>query len=98
MYAAFQGFDTIESFMEAVEVTEDLIGFTEEGRPKVWLNEQLHLNYNKSKSSSFEGQSHRVRTIFSFLEPKIMGRQISNEVRWELLTNILNYSDAIILL
>lgn len=44
MHAAFKGFNTIEGLVGPVEINEELIGFNDEGKPKVWLNSAFYLN------------------------------------------------------
>ena len=44
MNTAFKGFAFIEEALGHFEIEEEMIGFTEEGRPKVWLNRQFHIN------------------------------------------------------
>jgi len=43
--AALRAFNSIENRFEPVEPNEELIGFNEAGRPKVWLNKKLNVNF-----------------------------------------------------
>ena len=44
MRSAYKGYNTISSFYGPIEPYEDMIGFNERGRPKVWLNSNLAKN------------------------------------------------------
>jgi hypothetical protein len=44
LHEALMGFMAIHQFERYVEVTDAMIGFTPEGRVKVWVNEDFALN------------------------------------------------------
>ena len=74
LYAVYKGCHIIEGWMGPFEPAADLIGFTSEGKPKIWVNSAFQLNYPEIKSQSFfTDQPERVSKIFRFIERKVKG-------------------------
>ena len=78
MYAAFKGFGFIEKSLGYFQLSEDLIGFTEEGKPKVWLNRQYFKNKTDSNKPFLKrNQSEQIKQIYHMLADKLKKQSFS---------------------
>lgn len=97
---AFRAFHALEENFEPVEPNEELIGFNESGKPKIWINKNTNINFaNKNYALPYDNSSiqvcSRVRKIFDMVEQKTQNNFLPPYLKDQFRLNNPDYKKAL---
>lgn len=90
LHESLVGFKTINQYNGPVSITDEMIGFNQDGKVRVWLNTNFSTNLSEADSQIFEsrrqkpagiGEAAMIDQLFSVVEQHVQGGRYSEQFR-----------------